>query len=214
MKQYYDILGVQSGATQEEIKKAFKEKALKMHPDHGGSKEDFQRLNEAYSILSGKQQPKHTQPDPNFGGFNPFDFGFDFNHIRDIFNQANKSNPQGSARRQYQKPPDNERDLKISFDLSIEDIKNGKEFKINYNQSTPCKKCNGIGGTKKERCSQCNGHGHIKHEQRQANFCFSSTTTCPSCQGTGETIDNICKECKGNGFKIFEKELTFIVKEK
>jgi molecular chaperone DnaJ len=188
---------------------------MRCHPDKGGSEEEFKKINEAYSVLMGKQKPSNIQHnEPNFGGFNPFDFDINFDHIRDIFNRSNRTNPQTSTRRQYAKPPEKEKDLKISFEMSIEDIKKGKEFSIKYHQSKPCTKCNGAGGTQKVKCSQCNGQGNVTTSQQQGNFYFSSTVTCPNCQGFGEVIENICNECEGNGFKIIEKELTFIVKEK
>jgi len=202
MNKYYEILGVKPGASQKEIKSAFRKLASQYHPDkQGGSEEKFKEINEAYSILSGKQKPNRQES----SGFNPFDstgFGFDFEHMRDIFEGVNRrySRSKTSNRKIYRKSPEYDKDVNVQFSLNMEDIKKGSIHSFNYSKSKRCGKCNGVGGEEKKKCEKCDGQGRIEYKSHSGNMFVSTVSDCPECDGDGQVIKNVCKECEGNGF--------------
>ena len=209
-KECCDILGVSAGATQDEIKKAFKKKAMTAHPDKGGKQEDFVRLNEAYSILSGKQKSQsHEQP---FSGVDLGDlFGgagiFDFNPFNNMFSR-------GEA--QYSQPqyPEHDKDVQINFSITAEDVRKGRTMKVNFQKGKKCDSCNGIGGKERMKCPTCNGKGQIRQERKQGNMVFVNTSHCSTCHGHGSQLIDPCKKCEGSGIIIYQDQIIVEIKEK
>ena len=186
MENYYEILGVSENATQDEIKKAFRNKSKVMHPDKGGNEEDFKKINEAYDTIG--DQNKRAQYDQQKN--NPFGGGFGGDNPFDIFSQMFGN----FGGQQQRKAPDKIVDLNIG----VVDSFLGKQMDVNYTRKTSCNPCNGSGGDK-ETCNVCNGQGSIT--QRVGNSFFSNIvrTPCGKCQGRGYTFKNICQSCHGDG---------------
>ena len=187
MENYYEILGVSENATQDEIKKAFREKSKVMHPDKGGNEEDFKKINEAYDTLGdpNKRQQYNNQknnPFGDMGGGNPFDM------FSQMFNGG------GFGGFQQRKAPDKIIDLNIG----VIDSYLGKELDHSFIRKTNCNTCDGKGG-ERVTCGTCNGTGTLT--QRVGNSFFSNIirTTCVSCSGRGFSFKEICGTCHGEG---------------
>lgn len=210
-KDYYELLGVDKTASDDEIKRAFRKLAVKYHPDRNqGDKEaeaKFKEINEAYQILSDSE--KRAQYDQfgsaafdgtggfNGGGFGGFD-GFDMGGFGDIFDSFFGGG--GSSRRRN--GPARGNDIEYTLNLTFEEAIFGVEKEITVTRNENCDKCSGSGaepGTNKKTCPTCNGTGQMR-VQRQTPFGnFVSQSTCDKCNGTGEIIDTPCKECRGKG---------------
>jgi len=203
-KDYYEVLGVNRDASEEEIKKAFKKLAMKFHPDRNPdnpkAEESFKEAKEAYEMLSDEQkraaydQYGHAGVDPSmggggFGGFNSGNFSDAFGDIfGDIFGGARnqRSNVYRGA------------DLRYNLEISLEDAAKGTETKIRIPVQTSCETCHGSGarpGTSPVTCTTCNGHGQVRMQQ---GF-FSVQQTCPKCHGTGKMVKEPCPTCHGGG---------------
>lgn len=210
MKQYYDILGIQEGASQEEIKKQYRKKCFETHPDKNeGKDEEFKKVNEAYEILSGKRQPPNQHQD---NGFNPFDFGnfsdFGFGiNIEDFFGSSR-------AQKKQQHTLRNESNIKLRMDIVIENIINGANHSIEYEVDEVCDKCNGIGGKSKKECDVCKGTGNTVSARNFNGMFFRNLQTCSKCHGHGELLTDTCKVCNGMGYKTKKQILDFEIRKK
>ena len=185
MENYYEILGVSESSTQEEIKKAFREKSKVMHPDKGGNEEDFKKINEAYDVLgnSNKRTSYDNQKNNPFGdmGGNPFD----------IFSQMFG----GFTQRQRKVP-----DMIVDVEVGVIDSFLGKNIEVNFNRKSKCDPCNGQGG-EKNICSVCNGTGQIIQQVGNSFFSNIFKTNCNSCGGRGFNFSKVCNSCNGEGKK-------------
>lgn len=202
-KDYYKILGVERGATDEEIKKAYRKLAHELHPDkHSGAKdkeEKFKTVNEAYEVL--KDPEKRAQYDrfgyagtgPGPGGYRDAGFGTDF---QDLFGEV-FSEFFGGARR-GRPAPERGADLRYDVELSFEEAAFGTEKTINIPRTVLCEHCGGSGakpGTMPVTCNTCKGAGQVRFQQ---GF-FSISRPCTTCGGAGSVIKDPCLECKGAG---------------
>jgi len=173
MSKYHDILGVKPGATEEEVKKAYRKKAIETHPDKGGKEEDFQKVNEAYEILTGKRQEPREGPQFNPFAQNPF-----------------SRNSFGGFRMKA-------RPLNLEIDLTVEDVYHGCNKNVKYYVDRTCNTCNGSGGLKFGTCKSCQGRGmHIQNVHGMQTF-----TMCSQCGGTGQVRLENCGTCSGVGLK-------------
>jgi molecular chaperone DnaJ len=198
MKDYYDILGVSRDASPDDLKKAFRQLALKYHPDRNPdnkeSEEKFKEINEAYSCLSDPQKRAHYDrfgsAEGMGGGYSGAGFGDIFEDIfGDFFGNF------GGARRQR---PAKGSDLRYDLDLSLSEAIFSTEKTIDFPKWETCKECRGSGsepGKSPETCTSCKGTGQIRFQQ---GF-FSVSKSCSKCQGTGKKITYPCKKCKGTG---------------
>ena len=220
-KDYYELLGLQKGATDVEIKKAYRTLAMKYHPDRNPGNAEaelkFKEVTEAYEVL--KDSQKRAAYDRyghaafaqgagagagGFGGFN-FDFGggsgAGFGSIfEDIFSEF-----MGGGRRSRQQEGVRGADIRYDLEISLEEAYKGLTKEIEIQTAVKCEDCHGTGaaeGSKAETCDTCHGTGRVR---RQAGF-FIEERTCPTCNGTGKVIKNPCKKCGGTG-KISQKKV-------
>ena len=203
---YYEVLGVKKGASQDELKKAYRKLARQYHPDaNQGNKqaeERFKRISEAYDVLGDaekrKQYDRGTGPfaagGPGFGGFDPSGFGGFGDIISDLFGRAGPGGPGGRTRPQGQPGADLETEVRISFDQSIE----GAQIPLSVPTSAPCPTCRGTGarpGTTPSVCPQCQGRG----VEASSQGLFSISQPCSRCGGSGTVIEDPCPTCAGTG---------------
>jgi molecular chaperone DnaJ len=212
MSDYHSILGVSPNASEEEIKRQYKKRALETHPDrNNGNSEEFLKVQEAYEVLTGKRTNKNVPP----SGFNPFDMGgfsgFDINDIINSFTGGARG-PSNAHARGIRRPPERDSEVGIELNLNVQQIKQGQHFEFEYKKSKCCDKCAGIGG--KEKIKSCNGTGMIQQIQSSGNNRFVTTYPCPTCQGAGESIKDPCSSCNGLGFVVYSDKLRFEIKEK
>lgn len=203
-RDYYEVLGVDKGASKDEIKKAYRKLSKKFHPDinkEPGAEEKFKELTEAYEVLSDDQKKAHydqfghTDPNQGFGGA-----GFDgFGGFEDIFSTFFGG---GGSRRRDPNAPRQGADLQYTMTLSFEDAVFGKETEIEIPREENCDTCSGTGakpGTKPETCGQCHGTGQLNVEQNTPFGKIVNRRVCHSCNGTGKQIKHKCSTCSGQG---------------
>ena len=192
---YYDILGVDKSATQEEIKKAYRQKAKESHPDKGGDEQAFKKLSEAYETLSDDNKRRDYDNPRSSNRFQAHGF-----NMEDIFNQFGFG-----FTRQHKKGTD----LKLDITLTLEEIFNGTSKKIKFKRNKKCTPCNGKGGTSTRTCTACAGNGFRIHTQQTPFGNMNQQVHCNFCDGEGQTIDNKCNTCNGKGVNL-EDDITTI----
>ncbi|MCR5340245.1 MAG: molecular chaperone DnaJ [Saccharofermentans sp.] len=209
-RDYYEVLGVDKGASDDEIKKAFRQQAKKYHPDlHPGDKEaeaKFKEINEAYSILSDPDKKSkydrfgHAGVDPNGfgggGGYGAYDVD-----LGDLFSSIFGGGFGGGSSRRRNGPQKGS-DLKYNMSLDFMEAAFGVEKDIQITKEDLCKACNGSGaqsGTTPETCPTCRGAGRVQ-QQTQTLFGMTMVTkSCPTCGGRGTVIKTPCTQCRGRG---------------
>ena len=210
-RDYYEVLGVEKGASDDEIKKAHRRLAKKYHPDlnkdNPEAAEKFKELNEAYEVLSDKdKRAKYDQfgfagVDPNYGGgAGGFGGGFDMGDLGDIF--GSMFGGFGGSSRSRRNAPQRGETLQQHVVLSFEEAAFGCEKEISVTRYENCESCGGTGaaaGSSPETCSYCRGSGQVTQTQRTPLGMFQTSAPCPQCQGTGKIIRNPCKKCGGVG---------------
>ena len=225
-RDYYEVLGVSKGASEDEIKKAYRKLAKKYHPDlNPGDKAaeaKFKEVNEAYSVLSDPEKKAkydqfgHAGVDPNFGAGGGFG-GFDMGDI-DLGTFSAPSSGAGSAASAGAPPPGGRppegESLRVSLTISFEEAAFGCTKEIDLNRTEPCEECHGSGcepGTTAETCPDCRGAGVVRIQRGGGGFAFSTTTTCPKCHGTGKLIHSPCKSCGGAGSVRVKKRVSVTI---
>ncbi len=215
-RDYYEVLGVQKGASADEIKKAYRKLAKANHPDlNPGDKAAearFKEANEAYEVLSDDSKRQlydqygHAGVDPNFnpggfgGGFGGFG-GFEDMDLGDIFGSffGGGFGGGGASRRNA---PQRGESLRMSITLSFEEAAFGCEKEISLSRTENCAECNGSGaekGSAVETCQTCHGTGTVKTAHRTPLGVMSSTGPCQACNGKGKIIKTPCSKCRGTG---------------
>ncbi len=220
--EYYKTLGIERGASKEEVKKAFHKLAHKYHPDKGsGDEARFKEINEAYQVLS--DDKKRSEYDSygrvfsggnaghqgfsgfeGFGGFDQSGFqNFDFGNIGDIFSEFfGGEMGEGAARRG--------RDISMELAIPFKESIFGTERKILITKTSVCKTCSGSGakpGTALKRCPTCNGKGKIHETQKSLFGTFTSVRNCPACLASGSVPSEPCLICKGSGVVREQEEI-------
>lgn len=213
-RDYYEVLGVSRGASEDEIKKAYKKMARKYHPDlNPGDKtaeEKFKEVNEAYEVLSDADkkarydQYGHAGVDPNFGagGFGGgFDGSFDFGDLGDIFGSF-FGGGFGGGRRTNPNAPQRGESIRMSIAISFEEAAFGCEKAVTVERYETCDTCHGNGcapGTSPEVCLDCHGTGTVQVRRQTPMGVFATSSPCPKCGGKGRIIHQPCKDCRGSG---------------
>lgn len=223
-KDYYQILGISKNASQDEIKKSFRELAHKYHPDKaGGDEKRFKEINEAYQVLSNPEKRQQydqygqtfeqAQAQGGFSGFNGYrdfsgfadafrsaggngsSFEFDFGNIGDIFGDFFGGGSKTTTKTRARRGSDMEMELTLTFREAIF----GVEKEIEFSKHTVCERCKGAGsepGSEIVRCPACGGKGTVV---KTLGFGIGVSSTCPECQGVGERYEKVCSECRGEG---------------
>ncbi len=211
-RDYYEVLGVQKGASAEEIKKAYRKLALKYHPDRNPdnkeAEEKFKEAAEAYEILSDDDKRSRYDQfgfagvDPNYGaGQGGYDGGFGgfggFGDLGDIFGSFFGG---GSARSNPNAPRRGE-NVGARLDLTFEEAAFGCEKEVSAQRIENCSACSGTGSAdgSVETCSYCRGAGQVRTTQNFMGMQMQSTTACPQCSGRGKIIKTPCSTCRGKG---------------
>lgn len=210
-KDFYEVLGLQKGASDDEIKKAFRKLAIKYHPDKNqGDKEaeeKFKEINEAYQVLSDPEKKARYDQygDADFGaggyggyGAEGFDFS-DFGGFGDIFDSFFGG---GGGGRRKKGGPERGADLEYTITLTFEEAVAGAEKEISITRNEKCETCGGTGakeGTQPKTCDKCGGTGQIRVQRNTPLGSFMSTSTCDKCGGKGTIITDPCQDCKGLG---------------
>ena len=212
-RDYYEVLGIDKSASEAEIKKAFRKKAMKYHPDRNPdnkeAEEHFKEVNEAYEVLSDPEKKKrydqfgHAGVDPNagFGGGAGGFGGFDFGDIFDMFGGA-FGGGFGGGGRSRRNGPQKGRDLQKTVTIEFKEALFGCTKEIEITKNVRCKTCNGEGtepGTSKKTCDVCGGSGQVSQVKNTAFGRFQNVVTCSKCNGTGQIIETPCHECGGEG---------------
>ncbi len=222
MKDYYKILGLEKGATKEDVKKAFRKMAAKYHPDKAsGDEEKYKEVTEAYAVLG--DDKKKAEYDTygqsfngsgGFGGFNWGDFqqqggfgaqGFEFD-LNDIFENFGFGG--GGARQQRG------RDVSIDINLSFKEAVFGVTRKVLLTKTNTCSHCSGTGaksGTSLDSCSTCGGNGKVRETRQSVMGSFTTVRECSSCHGTGKVPKERCTHCSGAGVAKTQEEITIKV---
>jgi len=213
-RDYYEILGLQKGATDAEIKKAYRLLAKKYHPDvNQGDKSSegkFKEINEAYEILSDSDKKAkydkfgHAGVNPNgFGGFDGFsgveDYGF--GGIGDIF-ESFFGNMGFSSSNKKKNGPQRGADIKTYVEITFEEAAFGVEKEVSVNRYHNCEECSGTGskkGTQPEKCNVCSGTGQIQYKTNTPFGQFVNVKACDKCKGEGKIVTNPCTKCQGAG---------------
>lgn len=226
-RDYYEVLGVQKNATQEEIKKAYRKKAIQYHPDKNpGDKEaeeKFKEAAEAYEVLSDADKRKRYD---QFGfagvggaggysgaGMSMEDIFARFGDVwagsglRDILNGMGFQFGGGGGQTRHVRRGS---DLRVKVALTLEEILTGTEKKLKIKKFVPCPHCHGTGSEdgKEDTCGTCRGTGYRMRTQRGVFGIMQVQEMCPECNGDGKTIKNKCKECGGTGVKQGEEVVT------
>ena len=211
-RDYYEILGVPKSASPDDIKKAYRQLALKFHPDRNPgdhqAESRFKEAAEAYEVLH-EPEKRHLYDQYGHEGLSRTNF-HEFTNFDDIFSSFSDifgdmfGFPGG--RRGGRRRPTKGADLRYDTTITLEQAAKGTEIELDIPKTETCEECKGTGaeaGTSPERCSTCGGKGQVYRTQ---GF-FTISTTCPSCRGAGQVIKKPCKTCKGTGHVTRKKHL-------
>lgn len=225
-KDYYEILGVSKGASEDDIKKAFRKLAQKYHPDKkGGDEAKFKEASEAYAVLSDKKKRAQYDQFGQYqagagaqGGFNGG--GFDFSHFANQFGGQSGFNGQafefdlgdifgdvfGGGGRGHSRG----RDISIDIELTFKESIFGTERRVLISKIGVCDVCEGTGakkGSKMKTCATCNGKGSLREARNTFFGTFTAERVCPACHGRGQVPEEVCAKCRGEGVGKRQEEI-------
>jgi len=213
-RDYYDVLGISKTGTDEDIRKAFRKKAMEYHPDRNKNSDaeaKFKEINEAYQVLS---DPNKRAQYNRFGaagvgsngGDRPFEGSDVFGGFGDIFDSF-FGDATGRRTREAQRGSDIQQNVVLTFEESVF----GAEREVEINRLEKCQKCSGQGnepGTPINTCATCRGNGQVRRAQRSVFGQFTQVTACAACQGRGSTIVTPCQTCRGGGLERRQRKIS------
>src|SRR6516162_4106335 len=208
-RDYYEVLGLEKGVSEEEIKKAYRKLAVKYHPDKNpgdkSAEEKFKELGEAYEVLNDTQkravydQYGYAAFDRRSGGFGRAGgFHDPFEVFREVFGGGSIFEDLFGGGHQDPSQPHRGDDLRYDMEITFEEAAQGCEREITITKPERCEACEGTGaeaGSRARTCPTCGGRGQVI----TSRGIFSIAQTCPQCQGAGRILDKPCKVCRGNG---------------
>lgn len=215
---YYEVLGVSRAASQDEIKRAFRQLAREHHPDVNkdpGAADRFKLINEAYQVLGDPERRARYdrgdflaagRPEGRGGPFGagPFEDLFDM-----FFGQT-----MGAGMRAGEPGPERGSDLRVALEITLEDAAHGVEHRISVVREETCPACFGTGaekGSAPETCPTCRGAGQVRYGRQTPFGSFQQISMCPECRGAGKVIRKPCRECRGRGRMDAKREITVAV---
>ncbi|MBR3768735.1 MAG: molecular chaperone DnaJ [Clostridia bacterium] len=216
-RDYYEVLGVNKGAGDDEIKKAYRKMAKQYHPDlnpgNAEAEAKFKECNEAYEVLSDPDKKAkydrfgHAGVDPNYGagggGFDGFGgMGFDMGDIFSSIFGSGFGGGFGGGQRVNPNAPQRGGDIQTNITISFEEAAKGCKKTVEVNRVEVCDGCSGSGaapGSTAQTCSQCGGSGQVMSQQRTILGVMQTQKPCPTCGGKGTIIPNPCSKCRGAG---------------
>lgn len=222
-RDYYEVLGVDKNATQPEIKKAYRKKAIQYHPDKNPdnkeAEEKFKEAAEAYEVLSNEEKRQrydqfgHAGMGGAAGGFGGGGMNMEdiFSHFGDIFGGGSFFSGFGGGGGRSSRRVNRGSNLRVKVKLNLHDIANGVEKKIKVKKYVSCSSCSGTGakdGNSYSTCSTCNGTGQVTRVQNTILGAMQTTSTCSSCNGEGKIINEKCSSCGGEGVRLDEDVIT------
>ncbi len=212
-RDYYEVLGIKKGATEDEIKKAYRQMAKKYHPDLNPNDKEaeakFKEVGEAYEVLSDPEKKArydqfgHAGVDPNFGadgGFGGFGGGFDMGDLFSSFFGGFGGFGGGSSRNPN--APQRGSDIQANLTISFDEAAKGCKKTVDVQRIEVCSECSGSGaakGTQTQTCPDCNGRGQVSTQQRTLLGVMQVQKPCPRCGGKGHIIPTPCPKCRGTG---------------
>jgi len=231
MKDYYKILGVDKGVSQDEIKKAYRKLAHQYHPDkvHGGDEQKFKELNEAYQTLGNEQKRRQYDQFGRVGGEGGFDFsrGFDFGNFGFDFSRGGNFRDSGfdvedlfrdffgfESAKSWEGREKRGKDIAIDLEISFKEMAFGAVRQVLLRKNNVCLSCGGSGGEPgygDEVCSLCQGTGTIRHAKKSFIGTFSTLQECDKCSGKGRMPKKACKTCGGIGIMKGEREIRVVI---
>lgn len=229
-RDYYEVLGVAKNASADELKKAYRKKAIQYHPDRQQDKteaekkeaeEKFKEAAEAYEVLSDPDkrarydQFGHNMGNMGGGGFSSYGGGMSmediFSHFGDIFGDFGGFGGFGSSRSRGGKRQNRGSDLRVKVRVTLKDVAHGVEKKLKIPRYVSCDVCHGTGakdGKSYTTCNHCHGTGVITQVRQTMLGAMQTTSTCPSCNGEGKIITEKCTHCAGEGIERKEEIIT------
>jgi len=227
-RDYYEVLGIQKGASEDEIKKAYRASVKKYHPDlHPDDKdceEKMKEVNEAYECLSDPDKKSrydqfgHAGLDPSYGGgaggYGGFSGFGDMGDIGDIFSSFFGSGFGGTSSRSSANAPRKGQDIGIEIDIDFMDACNGVQKDVSFSKTDECSDCHGTGaapGTSSQTCPDCQGTGYVNVTQRMIGMVTKIQRPCARCGGKGKVISSPCSKCRGTGRATTQKKLTVTI---
>ncbi len=223
-RDYYEVLGVARGASDDDLKKAYRKLAKQYHPDlnpgDAVAEAKFKEVNEAYEILSDPQKRSrydqfgHAGVDPNYGGGSPFGGTYDMGDIDlgDLFGSFFSGFGGGfGGQRANPNAPRKGETLRAAVTISFEEAAFGCEKELNLTRSEACDVCHGSGcapGTSADTCPDCRGTGQVRIQRGGGAFAFSTTAPCTRCGGKGKIIHQPCDACHGSGSVKKQRKIT------
>jgi molecular chaperone DnaJ len=223
MADYYEVLGIERGASEDDVKKAYRKLAMRYHPDKNNgtkdSEEKFKEVTEAYDVLRDPQ--KRAAYDRygeaglrsgGFGGFHHVDLSEALSiFMRDFGGFGSFEEMLGGRGRGGVRPGV---DVKLTITLTLAEVATGVEKTVSMKLLDSCDRCSGSGaepGTSPERCPTCSGSGEVRRAQRSFFGQFVSVAPCPTCAGEGRTVSSPCNKCRGDGRTRRERQVVISV---
>ncbi|AGM26457.1 molecular chaperone DnaJ [Spiroplasma syrphidicola EA-1] len=222
-RDYYEVLGVSKTATDEEIKKAFRQLAKKYHPDVSkvpDAEAKFKEVNEAYEVLSDPSKRANYDQFGHSGMEGMGGFGQGFGGFEDIFSGGfggfgdifeNFFGGGGKKQRAGHSQPIKGQDLAAQVSISLKELMFGKTITLEVELDKPCDSCEGTGAKNPKadihQCTTCKGYGYVNIEQRSLFGIIQSQQPCPDCKGKGKVIVNKCQNCKGKGRSLGKEKI-------
>jgi molecular chaperone DnaJ len=217
---FYQLLGVDRTATEDEIKRAYRRLARELHPDANGgdpaAEERFKRVTVAYETLRDPERRRRYDlfgPDGERGGaagFDPADL-FGGGGLGDLFETFFGQSPFGGRPRRGRSGPERGSDAEVSLSLSFEEAVFGAQREVAVSVAVTCDTCGGSGaraGTSPVSCPTCRGTGEVRQVRQSLLGSMVTTSPCPRCRGRGEVIDSPCPDCRGDGRRTERRSYT------
>jgi chaperone protein DnaJ len=209
-KDHYEVLGVAKGASEAELKKAYRKRAMATHPDKGGNKEEFASVSEAYEVLSSpdkrRMYDQYGHDGAQMQGMGGFGGGAGGRSAQDIFEEFFRNAGFGGAGGGASQGPVAVEDLDVKLSLTLEDIYNGASKTVRVRRPAVCADCRGEGTKKagqKQQCTKCSGSGRVVQRVTMGpGMVQQMISACPQCEGAGTSIrpEDKCGKCHGEGF--------------